>query len=197
MSDDRNTIRPDAAALRALAHPLRVRLLAALRRDGPATSAALARAFDETTGATSYHLRQLARHGFVEEETGRGTARERWWRALHRYTSWDTADFLDDPAAMEAGTVMLHRQLDVENDHVREWIAHQADWPRAWLAAADASDLALRLTPARLARLVSEVHEVVMRYETPDTGDIPDVADDAETRDVMVYFRAFPIRRET
>ncbi|CCH33317.1 hypothetical protein BN6_60630 [Saccharothrix espanaensis DSM 44229] len=69
-------------ALKALAHPRRQQMLDELHRGGPATSAALARALDLNTGATSYHLRELARHGFVEELPERARGRERWWRAV-------------------------------------------------------------------------------------------------------------------
>ena len=69
--------------VRALAHPLRLRMLEALREE-PATASILARRLNESTGATSYHLRELARHGFIEEEPDRGTARERWWRRRER-----------------------------------------------------------------------------------------------------------------
>lgn len=43
----------DAESLKALAHPLRARLLTALRLEGPATASALGRRFDETSGSTS------------------------------------------------------------------------------------------------------------------------------------------------
>ena len=82
----------DVRALRALAHPLRNRLLGQLRLNGPATASQLGRVVGESSGSTSYHLRQLAAYGFVEEVEGQGTARERWWRARHRMTSWQAAD---------------------------------------------------------------------------------------------------------
>ena len=84
----------DVRALRALAHPLRNRLLGQLRVNGPATASQLGRAVGESSGSTSYHLRQLAAYGFVEEVEGQGTARERWWRARHRMTSWQAADLV-------------------------------------------------------------------------------------------------------
>ena len=68
-----------AAELRALAHPLRLRMLGLLR-EGPATASRLGRALGESSGATSYHLRVLASVGMVEEDVERGNARERWWR---------------------------------------------------------------------------------------------------------------------
>src|SRR3954451_3150177 len=68
-----------AARVRAAAHPLRLRLLELLR-EGPATASQLARRLGENSGATSYHLRVLAKHGLIEEEVERGNGRDRWWR---------------------------------------------------------------------------------------------------------------------
>ncbi|MEU5688421.1 ArsR/SmtB family transcription factor [Streptomyces venezuelae] len=72
----------DLRVLRALAQPRRQQMLQHLTVHGPATSATLARALGLNTGATSYHLRELARYGFVEETRGSGHGRERWWRAV-------------------------------------------------------------------------------------------------------------------
>ncbi|MEV6399330.1 helix-turn-helix domain-containing protein [Streptomyces sp. NPDC051907] len=72
----------DLAALKALAQPRRQLILQQLTLYGRATSAILARALGLNTGATSYHLRELARYGFVEETEGASPRRERWWRAV-------------------------------------------------------------------------------------------------------------------
>ncbi|MFJ6570530.1 ArsR family transcriptional regulator [Streptomyces sp. NPDC091292] len=72
----------DLAALKALAQPRRQLMLQHLTVHGPATSATLGRALGLNTGATSYHLRELARYGFVAEAEGAGHGRERWWRAV-------------------------------------------------------------------------------------------------------------------
>ncbi len=73
----------DLAALKALAQPRRQRVLQHLTLHGPATSATLSRALGLNTGSTSYHLRELARYGFVEETSGTPSGhRERWWRAI-------------------------------------------------------------------------------------------------------------------
>lgn len=72
----------DLEVLKALAFPRRQKIIAHLAAHGPATSATLARALDLNTGATSYHLRELARLGFVEEIPERARGRERWWRAV-------------------------------------------------------------------------------------------------------------------
>ena len=69
----------DPRRLRALAHPLRIQLLSLLRKDGPATATLLAKRLGESSGATSYHLRQLAAYAFVEDDPERSKAgRERW-----------------------------------------------------------------------------------------------------------------------
>ncbi|MCY1140187.1 winged helix-turn-helix domain-containing protein [Actinoplanes sp. Pm04-4] len=89
MADD--AVALDPRTLRGLAHPLRVRMLNLLRERGPSTASKLAERLGQSSGATSYHLRQLAAYGFVEEDPDRGTARERWWRAAHQRTTLDPA----------------------------------------------------------------------------------------------------------
>ena len=69
----------DVEELRALAHPMRQRILQHLRQAGPATSTTLGRDLSENSGIMSYHLRLLAAHNFVREVAGHGQGRERWW----------------------------------------------------------------------------------------------------------------------
>ena len=84
--DERTVVTPDASGLKALGHPVRLRMLGLLRIEGPATATTLATRLGLNTGATSYHLRQLAQHGFIVEDAERGNARDRWWRAAHQST---------------------------------------------------------------------------------------------------------------
>jgi DNA-binding transcriptional ArsR family regulator len=71
----------ESQVLAALAHPLRRRLLAALRAEGPATAGVLAARTDQAVGSVSHHLRTLGACGLIEEapELARDR-RERWWR---------------------------------------------------------------------------------------------------------------------
>src|SRR5258708_3393681 len=95
----------DPRSLRGLAHPLRMRLMMSLRDHGPATASQLGDRLGESSGATSYHLRQLASYGFVEDDPGRGTARERWWKAVHRGQRMDAIEEFTkhpDPEVREA-----------------------------------------------------------------------------------------------
>src|SRR5262245_54354440 len=112
MTDDQVRTVADAATLKAVAHPLRVRLLGALRMYGPATASQLARRFGESSGSTSYHLRVLEKHDFIDEDPEQPNARDRVWRAVHQYTAWNDVDFRDDPAGREAVQFMRNRQLD-------------------------------------------------------------------------------------
>ena len=89
---ERSAIVPGPEGLKALSHPGRLRMLGLLRSEGPATATTLATRLGLNSGATSYHLRQLEKHGFVVEDTTRGNARDRWWRATHQYTRTDVAD---------------------------------------------------------------------------------------------------------
>ena len=95
-------VRLDHRQVRVMAHPLRLRLVGALRVKGPATATRLAELLGTNTGATSYHLRQLAEVGLVVEDPDLGTGRQRYWRAAHDVTSWEPSDFDDDPDARAA-----------------------------------------------------------------------------------------------
>ena len=94
------SITPTPQMLRALAHPTRLKMLGMLRIDGPATATTLATRLGINTGQTSYHLRQLAQHGFVVDDDERGNGRERWWKAAHQSTI--TGDMPERPEDQEA-----------------------------------------------------------------------------------------------
>ena len=110
--------------LRALSHPLRLRMLEVLR-EGPATASALGRRLGESSGATSYHLRALAKAGMVEEDE-RGSKRERWWRRVDSFTLVSRALPAElDPteaAAIEAALARIDAFfLDRDDDALRRW----------------------------------------------------------------------------
>ncbi|MFC4945577.1 ArsR/SmtB family transcription factor [Pseudonocardia sp. GCM10023141] len=180
--------RLDAESLKALAHPLRVRILATLRALGPATASALGRRLGESSGATSYHLRQLERHGFVEEESGRGSTRERWWRAAHRTTEWVDAPWEDDSAAAAATAFLRRFQADYEQRAVHQWDAEWASWTPRWQDAAASSDVLLRLRVDQLEQLNAEMEGVLQRWIGQE---------DPEGEHVAVFFRAFPQHEPT
>jgi DNA-binding transcriptional ArsR family regulator len=176
----------DAQLLRAMTHPLRIRLIGTLIKDGPATASELARRLGESSGATSYHLRILAKYGFIEDDPDRNRGRERWWRAADEGLEWSLDT--DDPGLLEADRA-LGRQLSVEYQRwLQRWHDEMPDWGRPWRAAASSTDRWFELTPAELRRLADEVQEVLGRYEDRRVqGD--------DTERVTVLFHAFPERR--
>ncbi len=162
----------DVRALRALAHPLRMSLLAALRSDGPSTASRLATRLGESSGATSYHLRQLAGFGFVEEVPGEGSARERWWRALHRNTHWSSEDFLGRPGGREVVDELEDRIVAQQRRLLAAYGAQRERLADDWRAAASLNDWALRLPPSAAGELIEALSGLVERWrvtrEEPD-----------------------------
>jgi len=163
----------DVRALRALAHPLRNRLLGLLRLNGPSTASSLARVVGESSGSTSYHLRQLAAYGFVDEVAGQGSARERWWRARHRVTSWRPADLVAQDGGAEVQDEMTRLQLDAHARVLEAWHVQKDALDPAWTGAASLSDHALRLRPEQARRLADELDAVVSRWVSEHPSDVP------------------------
>lgn len=176
----------DARSLRGLAHPLRMQLLRALRQEGPATASLLAERLGESSGATSYHLRQLAAHGFVEDAPEHGKGRERWWRAADGGISFDSGLLTGaDAATRGAADTFLH---EVASTHARElatWVGTREDWQPAWAQATDMSDWTLRLTPDRARELIGRMHELLRSYRNEE--------DAPGAEQVRVHTHTFPI----
>jgi DNA-binding transcriptional ArsR family regulator len=154
----------DPTSVRVLAHPLRVRIVGDLRMHGAATATILAGRLGESSGATSYHLRVLAEHGFVEEDAGRGTGRERWWRAAQEMTSWRPEDFHGDAEAEAAEEWLIGHQARRAMESIDEWLARRPTADPAWVSVADQSDYWLRMTPDQLQGMLDDVHAVIRRH---------------------------------
>lgn len=156
-------IRLTGEQLRVLAHPLRSRLLSALRMDGPATATRLAGDLGTNTGATSYHLRQLAAVGLVIEEDRPGSGRQRWWRAAQGSHGWRTTD-LDAPDERAAAAWLEGHYVRTMTEWYEAWLAERDEWSPEWQEAAVASDFLLELAPDQLRALKEELREVIVRY---------------------------------
>ncbi|MFJ1868877.1 ArsR/SmtB family transcription factor [Streptomyces sp. NPDC088097] len=177
----------DARSLRGLAHPLRIRLLAELRHQGPATASQLAEQLGESSGATSYHLRQLAAHGFVEDAPEHGKGRERWWKATHEGTQFDESLMTDDnPETRGAAEAFLHEIATIHTQELNTWLGNAHSWDTDWRGATDLSDFTLRLTAEQSLELIHRMHELVNSYRGLPEGE------DSET--VRFHTHAFPRR---
>ena len=173
-------VRPDLDGLRALAHPLRLELLGLLRSGGPATASQLGARTGQSSGTTSYHLRQLEAQGFVVDVPERGTGRDRWWRAAQRTTQMS----LDDVPGPE-GSALAEQYLLVVADRyaarTRAGIAALAtlddELGDGWRATFQLSDYLFRLTLAEAQDLTRDLDELAARYrrDDPDTrAEAPD-----------------------
>lgn len=162
----------DPRQMRALAHPLRLRLLGLLRSDGPATATTLAGEVGESTALVSYHLRTLASHGFIADapELARD-GRERWWRAAHARMTWEPARFLDTPERAAAASALMSEIAERYAEASRTWLADSPHWSEEWIAASDMSDWKLELNPEQVHRLRDELVAVIERYEAVEPGD--------------------------
>ncbi|MEV7740086.1 winged helix-turn-helix domain-containing protein [Streptomyces sp. NPDC088921] len=160
----------DAKGLRALAHPVRVQLVGLLRKYGPSTATRLAERLGVNSGTASYHLRQLGAAGFVEEDTERGNARERWWRSVHRATSFNDPELAEREP--EAALAYLQSIAAIYTLRTQQTLNGLQTMPRAWRNTFDMSDWALRLTPEETATLYRELTDVIARYrrDAPETA---------------------------
>ncbi|WP_055691741.1 ArsR/SmtB family transcription factor [Streptomyces prasinus] len=179
----------DARSLRGLAHPLRMQLLDTLRFGGPATASQLAATLGESSGATSYHLRQLAAHGFIEDAPEHGKGRERWWKAVHKGLSFDDALLTDtNPDVRGAADLYLHEVATTQTRDLSTWLGNRQSWPEEWNRTWDMSSATLRLTPELARELVEKMHALVETYRDRAVDE-----DDADTAQVRVQTRAFPL----
>lgn len=193
MSDERaepRAVRLNHQQVRVLAHPLRMRLVGALRVKGPATATTLAELLHTNTGATSYHLRQLAEVGLVVEAPDLASGRQRWWRAAHDVTNWEPTDFDDDPDARAAIEWIQGDQVRHLVEHAERWFARQHEWSVAWRDALGMGDIFMTMSPARLEQLKTEMWELLERHREESDADAPDA------EQVQVFVAAYPLFEE-
>jgi predicted ArsR family transcriptional regulator len=170
--------------IRVLAHPLRSRLLGSLRLHGPATATKLAAELGTNTGATSYHLRQLAEVGLVAEDERPGGGRQRFWRSAHDMSSWHRSQYDDDPDAAAAADWLAARQLSQFTSHLDAWRAAETQESPEWRDASALSDYFLSLNAAQTRALTAEIDAVVDRWRAVEPG--PDA------RQVLLYVATVP-----
>lgn len=152
----------DASALKALAHPLRVRIYDLLSERGPQTASSLAALIGETSGATSYHLRALAAHDLIREVPDRGTARERWWeRPKGRINMPGPAESMS-PSSRAAAQIVTTEFLRLRHQTLMEYINRpESEQPDGWKDAGLVMTTMLDITPEQMAALKQELTALV------------------------------------
>ena len=180
-----SSVTPSAAGLRTLSHPTRLRMLMMLRLEGPATATQLAQQLKLNTGATSYHLRQLAEHGFIVEDTERGDARDRWWKAAHQTTRAGLMARSEDEA--EDTEAYLQTVALMYTETLMQAVGERRYLPLPWQEATTTSDWHLRLTPPRARQLVEKLMDLVEEWSEQES-----TSNDPEAADFVVNLNAFP-----
>ncbi len=176
------TITPNPVSLRALSHPVRVRALGLLRVEGPTTATALASRLGLNTGSTSYHLRQLALHGFIVEDTERGNGRERWWKAAHKSTL-ASLPAPTDASAGETYDAYLQAVAVVYVEMLQRSLEERPLLPSAWRQASTLSDWTVRVTPARARKVVDTLAKMLFSVDDED---------DDEAEQFVFQLNAYP-----
>ncbi|MFI9326945.1 winged helix-turn-helix domain-containing protein [Kitasatospora sp. NPDC052868] len=179
-------------------HPIRLALLDLIATWGRITSNQAAQLLHQSSGTCSFHLRQLARYGLIEEApTGDGRSRPwqlRWEGSLMPPDGADSAAPSDHAGPAQRRThgpgsgpdAELHPHLagDLEDTSYRQWLAHRAQAPAEWQHDEASSDV-LHLTPDELADLGAAVRALLAPYRRRGPG--PD------TRPVAAVTRLFPL----
>ncbi|WP_121369416.1 ArsR/SmtB family transcription factor [Frondihabitans australicus] len=178
----------DAGALRALAHPLRVELFEELSVRGCATASQLAERLGESSGSTSYHLRQLERHGLVREVEERGTNRERWWERTPGSIGVSYFDY--DDAAGRTAARMVGREWERARAALLDDFHSNPDLVgRDWYEASS-------ISTSNVTATVDELHELGrawLEFLATHVDPLRNRDDVVGARRVQVHFNAFPL----
>jgi predicted ArsR family transcriptional regulator len=181
----------DASAMRALAHPLKWALMEVLLVDGPATSTRCAELVGESQANCSFHLRQLARYGLVEEAPTT-SKRERPWRLATTEQSW-SLEQPDDSTRQAAGE--LERVfIQHEMAKLMRWRRSQSEYPREWRCAALRAGATTWLTAEELKELSEELWRVMVRFRDRLEG--PDRRPPG-SRPVRLFAVGYPLPEDT
>jgi DNA-binding transcriptional ArsR family regulator len=146
--------------VRALAHPVRLALLDHLENGGEATATRCAEAIGESVASCSFHLRILAKYGFIEPGERRG--REKPWRVVSR-TRTARPDF-DDPASVRAVGALAELSVLRETERIRAFLGDVHRLPPELRDAVGVLTAAFWATPAELTQLARDLQSLVERF---------------------------------
>lgn len=161
MATKRTVQLTDPRALRALAHPVRMDLMGLLRRGEPLTATQAGEELGESAASCSFHLRQLAKYGLVEEAGG-GRGRERPWQATAISTEWAARgpDEETDAAGALLSRVVVERHLR----NAIEWLERRDSEDPQWVDAAPINDVLVYMTVEELQELDEKFRALIEPY---------------------------------
>lgn len=157
----RRRLLDDPLAIRAMAHPVRLDLLALLGKEGPLTAADAARRLGISQALASHHLRQLAKYDFVEPAPGKDN-RERPWRLVSTSQSWRDAEL--SPEASAAADVLEQLMAERALDDLAAWQQRRSTEEPAWRHNSGIGRTGIYLTRDEFVELEEQVQALVMRY---------------------------------
>ena len=163
----------DPRMMRALAHQGRIAIWTYLGMRGPATATECAEIAGLSPSACSYHLRILARYGFVEEDLASAAdGRERPWRA--RLLAFSMGDSPGEPAATQVASQLLAENMRAAAEEIRvRYLARKSEYPADWQAAAGEVFSVAHVTPDELNEMRAKVLEVMTPYIRLDPAERP------------------------
>jgi len=179
----------DLDGLKALAHPLRVQIIEALSTYGEQTASGLAERLGESSGATSYHLRQLEKHGYVREVAGRGTGRERWWERVPGPIHLGSAELDETEAGRAASRVIMREWLHHREAGLRDVIerGHEVLAPQ-WREALALQSASVHVTAEQLEKLNHDIVDLIIAFAREHRGQRV-----AGSRPVHLQYYAYPV----
>lgn len=179
----------DAGALRALGHPLRVKIYEAVSQCGSQTASTLAAQLHESTGATSYHLRVLARHGLIVEDPDQPSGRECWWMRAPRGVCGPDQEAPDSPAGETAMQVAVAELLRHRFDEATQYFTTRVEQePSAWRDASGSTAVGVPMTAAQTKELTDRIQAVIDEAAAAYRGQTGD-----GVRHVNVHVDIFPL----
>lgn len=184
----------DPDTIRALAHPARAAILAKLYDHGPATATECAEAAGESPSSCSYHLRTLAKLGFVEEAESDDGRERRWRVTVGGFGIPKEAQ--DSPEVLSAARVWMAQWVEKNQEILAAYLADEESYPPAWRKAATMYAGTGMLTPEQVLELGERFLELLREYTEGDAQP-PAGSDPAGARRVHVALTAVPWAPET
>ena len=179
----------DLEALKALAHPLRVTIFDTLSTYGAFTASGLAERLGESSGATSYHLRQLEKHGFVREVEGKGVGRERWWERVPGGINVGPEEGTWTSAGRQAARVVINQWAQNRQSALNEFLERGFDeLPTKWFEASTVSLTNVFATAEDLAEFNRRYMEMADEFAERHRDQKK-----VGSRPLQIQFNAFPV----
>jgi hypothetical protein len=174
--------------MRAITHPVRLALIEALGLEGPLTATGAAEVIGESPTTCSFHFRQLAKYGFVEQ-AATGPGRMRSWRLTR--VGMHFTDVHEDPETQIAARALSRTLRERSLARLEAYYELRSSYPVRWREVTGSSEFLLYVTPEELRATDEEITAILQRFrdriadpERRPAGSLP----------VEVLLFAYPVR---